>query len=93
MSQNTLNLFLVNTIVFVEVANSLAVSPSSMKSSSLNEKVIFGTSKLVMFVKVEIPLNGFVANGSYNNSLVIVEGKILSPFPNVAPSPKAFNTS
>ena len=93
MSQNTLNLFLVNTIVFVDAANSLAVSPSAIKSSSSNENVIFGTSKLVMFVKVEILLNGLVANGSYNNSLVIVDGKILSPFPKVDPSPKAFNTS
>ena len=94
ISAYTLNLFLLNAIILADAAISFAVSVSEVKnSSSSNVKAIFGTSRLVMLVNLETPLNGFFAYGSVTNSVIKVVGSIFCPFPRVDPSPKAFNTS
>ena len=93
-SANTLNFFLSNVIMLADAFISFAVSLSAAKKSSFsNVKAIFGTSKLVMLVNLETPLNGFFAYGSTTNSVIKVVGSIFCPFPKLAPSPKAFNTS
>ena len=59
--------------------NSFAVSVSAIKSSSSNVNVTLGISRFVTLVNVDTSLNGFLTNGSCNNSFVIVLGRIFSP--------------